>query len=152
VLQPAAGLIAGAQLPDGSWRSRWHAGPYLPTYFCCQALRRLSPRSPALPRAAELLLASQRPDGGWGEGGESTPSAAAAALLALLESTTSDARPAEAIRSAIRYLLLVQREHGLWSPGPLLHTPLPGARTHVYRSATLTAALAGAALLGARQP
>jgi len=111
---------------DGSWFGRWGTNYIYGTWSALAALNLAPPatRAPAMRRAAEWLIAKQRPDGGWGEDGasyfpneahgegkESTASQTAWAVLGLMAAGETD-HPA--VARGIAYLLATQKPHGLW--------------------------------------
>jgi hypothetical protein len=149
-----ADYVARQQRQDGSWEGTWYVGPYYSTYVCCRLLVQVSPEHVALRRAEEFLRRTQRPDGGWGATAVSRPLSTALALLGLLLLERGARQPSEAVTRAARYLLLTQDADGLWKSGDFVQMDLsrgrPGApaRFLTYSSRTMTAAFAGAALLG----
>ena len=106
--------LLDAQRSDGTWR-----------FFMCDVwdtthVHRAYGDHPlytklVAPRAVELILASQNPDGGWGFGTdiESDNDTTSCALLALRE--REDEASLDAVERGIAYLLGVQRDDGLWN-------------------------------------
>jgi len=76
--------LEAQQRDDGTWTSRWYAGPYYVIYVCLRLFAAAAPASPAVARALRALRDTQRSDGGWGlDGAASDPLATALALLGL---------------------------------------------------------------------
>ncbi|WP_341716734.1 prenyltransferase/squalene oxidase repeat-containing protein [Micromonospora sp. FIMYZ51] len=64
-----AGWLRDSQQSDGRWTDRWHASPYYATCCAALALAGHAPADvadPAVDRATDWVLATQRDDGGWG--------------------------------------------------------------------------------------
>ncbi len=125
-LKAGLNYLLREQERDGSWFGRWGTNYIYGTWSELAALNLAPPatRAPAMRRAAEWLIAKQRPDGGWGEDGasyfpneahgegkESTASQTAWAVLGLMAAGETD-HPA--VARGIAYLLATQKPHGLW--------------------------------------
>ena len=125
-VEAAIVFLRREQEVDGSWFGRWGTNYIYGTWSVLCGLRVLGfdRRSPEVARAAEWLIRRQREDGGWGEdgrsywpgathgeGGTSTPSQTAWALLALMAAGL-DEHPA--VRRGVDYLLATQTADGLW--------------------------------------
>jgi len=65
----ACGLVRSRQRADGSYPGFWGINFTYATFFVVEALHEAGagPNDPVLARAAQWLIARQRPDGGWGE-------------------------------------------------------------------------------------
>ena len=100
---------------------------------------------PAMARAAQFLLATQREDGGWGEDNEtyadappgqyhrSNPSQAAWALLGLMAAGEAE-HPA--VARGVDWLAQVQKPDGTWDEDPYTAVGFPRVfylRYHGYR-------------------
>ncbi|HEY4746831.1 MAG TPA: squalene--hopene cyclase, partial [Steroidobacteraceae bacterium] len=114
------------QEADGSWFGRWGTNYIYGTWSVLVALNAIGvdPESVEVRRAVAWLLSHQRPDGGWGETGESywpnelhgeapysTASQTAWALLALM-AAGEVAHPA--VARGIEYLIANQDRDGNW--------------------------------------
>src|SRR5947208_8921056 len=114
------------QEADGSWFGRWGTNYIYGTWSVLAALNAIGvdPESVEIRRAVAWLLSHQRPDGGWGEAGESywpegprgeapysTASQTAWALLALM-AAGEVAHPA--VARGIAYLIENQDRDGNW--------------------------------------
>jgi squalene-hopene/tetraprenyl-beta-curcumene cyclase len=147
VLARALGFLRREQEADGSWFGRWGTNYIYGTWsvLCALNAASVSPRDPAMRRAADWLLSVQREDGGWGEdeasyGGappghykESTPSQAAWALLGLMAAGAVD-HPA--VARGIAYLMATQCQDGEWTELPYTAVGFPRVfylRYHGYR-------------------
>jgi len=134
--------ISAAQHGDGHWEAKWYWGPYYVGALCMELLRRTAPDAPAIERATNFLLRTQREDGGWGVN-ESAPLDTAHALWSL------GRRDIERYRSVIArglsLLLNHQAPDGSWNPAPWIkmqigRTASGSTRTATYYSTTLTSA------------
>jgi squalene-hopene/tetraprenyl-beta-curcumene cyclase len=114
------------QEPEGCWFGRWGTNYIYGTWSVLGALNAVGMphAAPEMRRAVAWLLACQRADGGWGEGGESywpqaprgqapysTASQTAWALLALMAAGEVE-NPA--VERGIAHLLETQDTDGLW--------------------------------------
>ncbi|MEU8184528.1 prenyltransferase/squalene oxidase repeat-containing protein [Micromonospora sp. NPDC049047] len=124
-----AGWLADEQQPDGCWADRWHASPYYATACVVTALDRYAPADiagPAVDRAIDWLVASQRADGTWGRFAGTVEETAYA--LHVLLGTRRSVRPgvAEAIARGFPQLAEVDDRHEhppLWHDKDL-YTPV----------------------------
>lgn len=108
--------FARVQRPDGSFSCVWFRDHTAGTARVLDALGRLGlGDSATAARCRAWLVAHQRPDGGWGDGGDapSTAEETAWAVLGLINSGHAD-HPAT--RAGVRWLLDHQRPDGLWQP------------------------------------
>jgi squalene-hopene/tetraprenyl-beta-curcumene cyclase len=113
------------QEPDGSWFGRWGTNYVYGTWSALCAFNACgdSTASPHIRRAVAWLEGFQRPDGGWGEGGEtywknrkgvvkeSTPSQTAWAVLGLMSAGEVESA---AVKRGIAYLLRAPRTGTKW--------------------------------------
>lgn len=101
-----AGWLVAAQLPDGSWTDRWHASAFYATASVAVSLAGYASAAagPAIDRAIDWVLATQRTDGSWGRWG-GTDEETAYALHVLL-GTGRPVRPGvgAAVRRALAFL------------------------------------------------
>jgi squalene-hopene/tetraprenyl-beta-curcumene cyclase len=134
---------------EGCWFGRWGTNYIYGTWSVLCALNAVGvPHdAPQIRRAVAWLLARQRADGGWGEGGESywpgaprgeapysTPSQTAWALLALMAAGEVD-NPA--VPRGIAYLIEAQDKGGLWQEPWFTAVGFPRVfylRYHGYRA------------------
>ncbi len=121
-------VLRQRQREDGSWPGFWGINFTYATWFAVSALRSAGTgrQDPALGRAAQWLVAKQKPDGGWGEHysgclnasyvahPESQAVMTSWALLALLDIV--DPR-AEAVQRGIAWLCRAQGADGSWPQG-----------------------------------
>ncbi|HEX3953145.1 MAG TPA: squalene--hopene cyclase [Stellaceae bacterium] len=125
-LAAALSYLRAEQEADGSWFGRWGTNYIYGTWSALAGLNAagVDSTAPEIRRAVGWLVAKQRPDGGWGEGGESyspdaphgeagysTASQTAWALLALMAAGEVD-NPA--VARGISYLLNSQDDGGNW--------------------------------------
>nr|WP_245653106.1 prenyltransferase/squalene oxidase repeat-containing protein [Herbidospora sakaeratensis] len=84
-MEKAAAWLVAKQLPDGSWRDRWHASPLYATACAALALREYGgpAAEESVERALTWTVATQRDDGSWGRWA-GTPEETAYALQILL--------------------------------------------------------------------
>jgi squalene-hopene/tetraprenyl-beta-curcumene cyclase len=145
----ALAYLRDQQEPDGSWFGRWGTNYIYGTWSVLAALNAagVSPQAPEVRRAVEWLLARQREDGGWGEGGESygpeatrgtasysTVSQTAWAVLALMAAGEA-AHPA--VKRGIDYLIASQKRDGSWDESWYTAVGFPRVfylRYHGYRA------------------
>ena len=137
------------QEPDGSWFGRWGTNYIYGTWSVLAAFNAagVATKSPEVRRAVDWLLTRQRPDGGWGETGESyfpgalhgeapysTASQTAWALLGLMAAGQVE-HPA--VARGIGYLLETQDEQGNWEEPWFTAVGFPRVfylRYHGYRA------------------
>lgn len=143
-----AAYLAGAQEPDGSWRSAWYAGPYYGTFRAARVLGTASAWPDSCERAQAFLVRRQSSHGGWGTGEDETLSTAFAvlALHALAPRECADVIAAGADR-----LRATQQPDGDWPSGPWIAFPTRGG-TVSYSSPATTTAFGLSALLCAGAP
>ncbi|MEU8085241.1 prenyltransferase/squalene oxidase repeat-containing protein [Micromonospora sp. NPDC049101] len=134
-----AGWLGDEQQPDGSWADRWHASPYYATSCVVAALDTYAPADiagPAVDRAVDWLVATQRADGAWGRWAGTAEETAYA--LHVLLGVRRPARPGvpEAIGRGLRRLAEVddRDEHP-----PLWHDKDLYAPVLIVRAAVLAA-------------
>jgi squalene-hopene/tetraprenyl-beta-curcumene cyclase len=143
------GYLKSAQDNDGSWPSRWYAGPHYGTYRAATALALAAPDSRALGPARDYLISGQHPDGGWGDRGHSDPLSTAFAALAL--AALAHPGTGRALRTAASYLLATQHPDGSWPGCPFIAFPrVGGPGIHIYSSTTITTSFCLKALLACR--
>ncbi|MBF8189309.1 hypothetical protein ITP53_26960 [Nonomuraea sp. K274] len=142
VRERLAGLLAERQRQDGSWDDRWHASPYYATLSCVLALGEYGGpgRAPAVARAREWVVGTQRPDGSWGRW-EGTPEETAYAVQALLlPEAAAGRRVGERFeRAAVRGHEFLQRTGGMADYPPLWHDKDLYTPIAVVRAAILAA-------------
>jgi squalene-hopene/tetraprenyl-beta-curcumene cyclase len=149
VLQRGIDYLLAAQEADGSWFGRWGTNYIYGTWSALAALNAagLPHSDDRFRKAVEWLLARQRADGGWGEdgrsywdhqphgeGGESTPSQTAWALLGLMAAGEAE-HPA--VSRGIAYLLGSRNQEGLWDEDHFTAVGFPRIfylRYHGYRA------------------
>ena len=122
----AIAYLKREQEADGSWFGRWGTNYIYGTWSVLAAFNaaRIDPNGPEIRRAVAWLLDRQRPDGGWGESGESywpsaprgeagysTPSQTAWALLGLM-AAGEVGHPA--VARGIAHLVATQQADGRW--------------------------------------
>ena len=122
----ALAYLRREQEADGSWFGRWGTNYVYGTWSVLAGLNAagVDPAAPEIRRAVAWLIAQQRPDGGWGETGESywpeaphgkaaysTASQTAWALLGLMAAGEVD-NPA--LLRGIAYLIANQDGDGKW--------------------------------------
>ncbi len=133
-LHRAVHYLEGTQSAEGSWHSKWYAGPYYGTWRVISVLSRLAPASASLMHARRFLFASQRPNGGWGEHA-SDPLSTSLALLSLCSSVMAPVE--EVIARGVDYLVHSQGAEGWWPSCPWICFPTAdGMVTHGSASAT----------------
>ena len=105
--------VARAQQPDGSWTSRWYAGPFYGTALAVGVLAGDTRWDPTCQRALSFLDGTVNDDHGWGSGTEEALATAFAvrALHQLVE--PGDPR----IVRAVRRLTALQEPDGGWPAG-----------------------------------
>jgi squalene-hopene/tetraprenyl-beta-curcumene cyclase len=123
----AMAFLRSEQTPEGSWFGRWGTNFIYGTWSVLNAFGHagIGPEDAAVRRAINWLVASQNPDGGWGESndtyarkpraGERTPSTPYQTAWALLGLISVGQAASVAVRSGIEYLLRTQQKNGLWS-------------------------------------
>jgi squalene-hopene/tetraprenyl-beta-curcumene cyclase len=125
-MQAALRYLEQTQRTDGSWFGRWGVNYVYGTWsvLCALNAAGIDPDQPMVRRAADWLVASQNPDGGWGEGCDSydldydgrrpapsVPSQTAWALLGLMAAERVD-HPA--VARGIDYLIRTADHEGFW--------------------------------------
>jgi squalene-hopene/tetraprenyl-beta-curcumene cyclase len=142
----AASYLESVQEPDGTWKSRWYAGPFYGTYRVGAVLAELGLAPDARERAAEQLVQLQKADGGWGlekdEGTDPRTDELSTALAVLALVGLGLAPDTAVIRRGVERLLLAQAEDGGWPAYPWIVFPtLDGLVTYGSRSMTTAFAL-----------
>jgi squalene-hopene/tetraprenyl-beta-curcumene cyclase len=114
----AVAFLRRRQRTDGSWDGRGGASRLYGTSAVLAGLAAVGEdlRVPWIRRAVEWLRGAQSADGGWGEramaqGGESSPTETAWALLALL---AAERPTGGTVERGIDYLVRTQRPDGTW--------------------------------------
>jgi Squalene-hopene cyclase C-terminal domain len=143
-LDRAASYLERVQHTEGSWPSRWYAGPWYGTYRATQALRLVRPDSPSLP-VARLLSARALADRGTAQAATLDPLSTAFALLVLHETRTAEDTEQASIAAGIQRLLVTRQADGGW-PAELWGSFDTGIGTETYASRTITTAFALKAL------
>jgi lanosterol synthase len=124
-IERGVALILARQHADGAWPGFWGINFIYGTKFAVAGLREagLTREHPAFRRAGTWLLSIQHDDGGWGEhfagclsgryvdNPSSLVISTAWAVLALLE---MEAKPSDATRRGIEWLVAHQEANGDW--------------------------------------
>ena len=136
------------QEEDGSWFGRWGTNFVYGTWssLCALNAAGLPHDHPSYRRAVKWLESKQREDGGWGEdgrsywddhprgeGGPSTPSQTAWAVLGLMAAGETNS---PAVARGIEYLIRSRNEEGLWDEEHYTAVGFPRVfylRYHGYR-------------------
>lgn len=135
------------QEPNGSWFGRWGTNYIYGTWSVLCALNacQVLPEDPAVRRAVQFLLETQREEGGWGEDeatyadappgqfDRSTPSQTAWALLGLMAAGETNHA---AVARGVEYLARTQRIDGEWEEQAYTAVGFPRVfflRYHGYR-------------------
>jgi squalene-hopene/tetraprenyl-beta-curcumene cyclase len=133
----AMDYLKRTQLADGSWYGRWGINYVYGTWsvLCALNAAGLDHGDPAMRKAAEWLIASQNPDGGWGEAGDSykldyrgyepAPSTASQTAWALLGLMATGDVDHPAVARGIEYLQLNQGSDGFWEEALYTATGFP---------------------------
>jgi len=151
VIQRGQAYLEREQRKDGTWASRWYAGPYYGVHVGVRHLAVTLPGSPALRRVREMLRATQASDGGWGlerQGSDSLSTALALLALATLYRLEPSAEDAGRALRAREFLEAQRSAEGDWPSKELIHVGMRifhGSRT-VTTAFVLKAALAWQAL------
>lgn len=128
--------VLGARRTGGYWGDKWHASTYYPTSQALIALLHHAPDQ--MDETLGWLLATQRPDGSWGQYTPTSEETALALLSLLLYYRAGHSIPEEPLRLAAGYLLAHENPFGedhpeLWT-AKVLYAP-----TTVIRSIILAA-------------
>ncbi len=143
----AVAWLRAEQEPDGSWFGRWGTNYIYGTWsvLCALNAAGLDHADPAMRRAVDFLVRTQRSEGGWGEDNDSyagaprgeydrsNPSQTAWALLGLM--AAGEAESASVARG-IAWLAGQQTETGEWEEAPYTAVGFPRVfylRYHGYR-------------------
>jgi squalene-hopene/tetraprenyl-beta-curcumene cyclase len=149
VIRNGAAYLEDQQRDDGTWTSRWYAGPYYAIYVCLRLFDAVQPTSRCVARALRFLRETQRSDGGWGLHGEaSDPLSTALALLGLSMGQRGCGDRADRHRMARGMAALgsALESDGAWPAQKLI---FKGLRTfHGSRTLTTTFALKAAVACG----
>lgn len=124
-------FLRAAQRADGSFEGSWGVCFTYGTWFGVSGLMAAgaAPHDPAVLRACQFLLSKQKPDGGWGEHGDSCrerryiearQSGVAQTSWALSALARARHASAEAQGRAVELLLSKQRDDGAWPREPLV--------------------------------
>jgi hypothetical protein len=122
------------QHEDGYWLDKWHASPYYATHCCVRALSR-SGAALTLDRARHWVLATQRPDGAWGNWC-GTREETAYAIQILLGDGRAPSR--QALAAAARGRAFLRASEGSGDP-PLWHDKDLYAPINVIQAEVLAA-------------
>lgn len=103
----AASYLLETQQPDGTWDDKWHASPYYSTLCAAVSLAKLEGSShPAVQRAIQWVLATQRDDGSWGRwNGTLQETAYALHILLFTDSRHDTPAVGAAVRGARQFLI-----------------------------------------------
>ncbi|MFG2061169.1 prenyltransferase/squalene oxidase repeat-containing protein [Micromonospora sp. NPDC048871] len=132
-----AGWLREVQQPDGLWVDRWHASPYYATHCAVSALAAYAPPEvahPAIDRAVDRILATQREDGGWGRWSTTTEETAYAVQILLAGRRPIRPEMTAAVRRAFAQLHVNRLDHP-----PLWHDKDLYAPILIVRSAVIAA-------------
>jgi len=125
MVDAAAAYLVRERRASGTWPSYWWKGYAYTTYHSLKALckaGRLNKESANV--TVRHLLVSQRPDGGWSDGGEdSEVFATAFCLLSLL--LFPELGVLKAAASGMSWLMERQDANGAWPTSPILRIPAP---------------------------
>jgi squalene-hopene/tetraprenyl-beta-curcumene cyclase len=125
-IKPAVEYLARTQEKDGSWFGRWGVNYIYGTWSVLAGLNAagLDLDLPMIRRAADWLIAIQKPDGGWGEscdsyklgyrGYEQAPSVPSQTAWAVLGLMAAGRVGHPAVARGVRWLLNRQEDQGLW--------------------------------------
>jgi squalene-hopene/tetraprenyl-beta-curcumene cyclase len=119
----SAAFVEAAQSASGMWEGTWYEGVFYPTFAALRflvALRGIA--APAIVSARLGLLAAQRSDGAWGEGGGDSLSTSLAmcALAIAADGAKPDADADAALRRGARALLERCAADGGWEAVPFV--------------------------------
>lgn len=153
VIGKVSAWLRERQAPDGSWQDKWHASPYYATARCVLPLDRFGgPTSqPAVRRAVDWVLATQRTDGSWGRWG-ATAEETAYALQVLLLTAPSATHPVGPAAARGYHYLRRTWPQGTDEPGTWSHPPLWHDKDLYLPAAIVRANALGAMHLARRDP
>jgi halimadienyl-diphosphate synthase len=145
-------VLIDHQRPDGSWLDKWHASAFYATACCALALAEFEPARarPALARAVEWVLGTQRADGSWGRWrGTVEETAYAVQILARAGGRDRASAVAAAVARGCAFLAGPDAPADPASHPGLWHAKDLYAPVGVVRAARLAAVNLGAALAAA---
>jgi squalene-hopene/tetraprenyl-beta-curcumene cyclase len=125
-MKAALAYLEKEQAADGSWFGRWGVNYIYGTWSALCALNAagVDPQAAVVRKGAGWLIATQNPDGGWGEDCDSydlaykgytpAPSTASQTGWALLGLMAAGEIDHPAVERGVRYLMATQQDDGLW--------------------------------------
>jgi hypothetical protein len=146
-LHRAITYLEKVQAPDGTWPSKWYAGPFYGTWRVVSVLGLLNPAHSALAHARRSLMGSIHSDGSWGRPSPEPLSTAFAVLALCANGMKPDA---SAVGGGVAYLARTQEADGSWPSCPWISFPTIDGEV-VHGSRTITTAFCLKALLASHQ-
>ncbi|HEV2887585.1 MAG TPA: prenyltransferase/squalene oxidase repeat-containing protein [Jatrophihabitans sp.] len=137
-------FLSRRQEADGSWESRWYAGPYYGTYKALALLAAHAPNSPAVARGRAFLRGRQDSAGAWALDAAEPESLSTAFALAGL-ACAAGAEDVTALHAGVAALLDRQASDGSWEAQPWIFFGTMSG-DEAFGSSTITTAYALAAL------